>query len=150
MGKKNIDKGGFFDSKEGKAAFWIILIGAVGIILFAVMTMTPVGKQLQAAVFGEPPAKPVRHYSLQRAFEACRQEVYKEAPSMDILRVGLDQRSTRYNEKRVEYLVFLDVQFRDSDVDFWSSCQISADTLAIERFRLRADGTSGLGNVFGF
>ncbi|WP_119396379.1 hypothetical protein [Salinibius halmophilus] len=140
-------------SKEGKAAVWIIVVGLVGLLLYALFSLTPIGQQAFAqvvqVVLGEPEPPPVRHYSLQRAFETCRQNVYKDAQGADIQQVTLDARSTRYVESRVEYLVFLDVKIADRD-PYWSSCEISASTLEIQRFRLRASNSGGVGNIFGF
>lgn len=150
MSKKKVDKAGFARSKEGKAAIWIVAVGCVGIIIYALLSLTTVGSKVVSAVFGEPPPPPVRHYSLQRAFNECRLRLYDEAGNNEIQQVTLDSRSTRYVESRVEYLVFLNVKMAGQEDTYWSSCEISASSLEVQRFRLRADNAGGAGNIFGF
>lgn len=149
MSKNKVDKKRFIESAEGKATIWIVTLGCVGIILYALFTFTPIGTQAVQLVFGEPPPAPVRHYSLQKAYETCRLRVLNDAGAEQVQQITLDARSTRYVESRVEYLVFLNVKIAGRD-DYWSSCEISAATLNIERFRLRADNTGSVGNIFGF
>lgn len=76
--------------------------------------------------------------SLQKAVQACRTRVTGELGDR-LSKTYLDEMSTRYDESKKEYLVFIDVVIKGQEKDkYYYECQVSAVSQRITKAQLNA------------